>query len=84
MSLQGEVDASAKREKVTAFQKTLVLWRDHFENGCLKMHPLLLTVSENNASVSPIKPSDISVWKPNFPTYLKITEEVSAGFEPIC
>lgn len=84
MSLQGEVDASAKREKLTAFQKILVLWRDHFENGCLKMCPLLLTVSENNASVSPIKPSHIPVWKPNFLTQLKITEKVSAGFEPIC
>ncbi|CAM5151165.1 unnamed protein product [Natator depressus] len=37
LSLQGKGDVLTMREKVTAFQKKLMLWREHFENGCLEM-----------------------------------------------
>ncbi|CAM4578783.1 unnamed protein product [Caretta caretta] len=37
LSLQGKGDVLTMSEKVTAFQKKLMLWREHFENGCLEM-----------------------------------------------
>ncbi|KAG6925167.1 zinc finger BED-type containing 5 [Chelydra serpentina] len=56
LSLQGKDDVLTMSEKVIAFQKKLVLWREHFENGCLEMFPSLCDfVAENDISVSPIK-----------------------------
>uniref|UniRef100_K7GJS8 DUF4371 domain-containing protein n=1 Tax=Pelodiscus sinensis TaxID=13735 RepID=K7GJS8_PELSI len=56
LSLQGKGNFLTMSEKVTAFQKKLVLWREHFENRCLERFPSLCDfVAENNASVSPIK-----------------------------
>ena len=37
VSLQGEGDILTKSEKVTAFQKKLMLWREHLEKSCLEM-----------------------------------------------
>lgn len=41
LSLQGKGDVLTMSEKVTAFQKKLVLWKEHFENGCLEIFPSL-------------------------------------------
>uniref|UniRef100_K7FR34 DUF4371 domain-containing protein n=1 Tax=Pelodiscus sinensis TaxID=13735 RepID=K7FR34_PELSI len=56
LSLQGKGDILTMSEKVTAFQKKLVLWRKHFENRCLERFPSLCDfVAENYVSVSPTK-----------------------------
>lgn len=65
VSLQGKGDVLTKSETITAFQRKLILWRQHFENGCLEMFPSLCDfvwlagvffVAEHNEHVSSIKP----------------------------
>uniref|UniRef100_A0A7M4ESN5 exo-alpha-sialidase n=1 Tax=Crocodylus porosus TaxID=8502 RepID=A0A7M4ESN5_CROPO len=86
LSLQGKGDVLTMSEKVTAFQKKLMLWRQHFENGCLEMFPSLCDFgAENYVSVSPIK-TLISAHLKNLETefsnlFKNLPNKVSVGFE---
>lgn len=56
LSLQGKGNILTMSEKVTAFRKKIVMWRENFEKGCLEMFPSLCDfVSENDVNVEQTK-----------------------------
>lgn len=53
LSLQGHRDVLTMSEKITAFRKKLLLWRENFENGSLEMFPTLSEfIAENEIDLS--------------------------------
>lgn len=56
LSLQGKGDILTMSEKVTAFQKKIMMWRGNLEKGSLEMFPSLCDfASENEVNVEQIK-----------------------------
>lgn len=56
LSLQGEANVLAMSEKITAFLKKPIVWREHFENRSLETFPSSCdSVVKSSAKVSPIK-----------------------------
>lgn len=85
LSFKVKVTSLGMNEKLTAFHRKIMIWRENFEKGCLEMFPLLCDFVAENYVCVPLK-TLISVHLKNLETefsnlFKKILQNVSVGFE---